>query len=118
MPNDARESDRLGISWTAESLSYEVTDEINADSQHELMIYTLRDRLGLAPPCDPKAKVGRVLDVGTGTGIWAADFGELHPEADVSHPRGNYITVARLFSNSVSASQVLGMDLSAPAAEL
>ncbi|KAF4812960.1 putative methyltransferase tdiE [Colletotrichum siamense] len=75
MPNDARESDRL-------------------DSQHELMIYTLRDRLGLAPPCDPKAKVGRVLDVGTGTGIWAADFGELHPEADV-----------------------LGMDLSAPAAE-
>ncbi|KAJ0365348.1 hypothetical protein COL154_004511 [Colletotrichum chrysophilum] len=81
------------------------------------MIYTLRDRLGLAPPCDPKAKVGRVLDVGTGTGIWAADFGELHPEADVSHPRGNYITVARLFSNSVSASQVLGMDLSAPAAE-
>ncbi|KAF4911490.1 putative methyltransferase tdiE [Colletotrichum fructicola] len=50
---------------------------------HEIWIYTLDDRLGLAPPCDPNAKVGRVLDVGTGTGIWALDFGEEHPEAEV-----------------------------------
>ncbi|KAF4840238.1 Secondary metabolism regulator LAE1 [Colletotrichum siamense] len=76
MPNDDRESDRL-------------------DAQHRIMVITLGGWLGLAPPCDPKAKVGRVLDVGTGTGIWAADFGAVHPEADV-----------------------LGMDLSAPQIEI
>lgn len=51
--------------------------------QHEIFTYTIGDRLGQAPPCDEDAKVGRVLDVGTGTGIWAIDFGELHPEAEV-----------------------------------
>ncbi|KAL3292498.1 methyltransferase domain-containing protein [Colletotrichum asianum] len=63
-PNDEREAERL-------------------DLLHEIWIYTLGDRLGLAPPCDPNAKVGRVLDVGTGTGIWALDFGEEHPEAEI-----------------------------------
>ncbi|KAK1991173.1 S-adenosyl-L-methionine-dependent methyltransferase [Colletotrichum falcatum] len=28
------------------------------------------------------AAVGRVLDVGTGTGIWALDFGDKHPESE------------------------------------
>ncbi|KAL0781298.1 hypothetical protein CaCOL14_002633 [Colletotrichum acutatum] len=64
LPNDEIESDRL-------------------DMQHEIFTYTIGDRLGRAPPCDEDAKVGRVLDVGTGTGIWAIDFGELHPEAEV-----------------------------------
>ncbi|EQB54375.1 hypothetical protein CGLO_05788 [Colletotrichum gloeosporioides Cg-14] len=36
-----------------------------------------------APPNDKGAQVGRVLDVGTGTGIWACEFGDEHPEADV-----------------------------------
>ncbi|KAK1545492.1 hypothetical protein CPAR01_02994 [Colletotrichum paranaense] len=71
-PNDARESDRL-------------------DQQHEIFIYTLNGKLGLAPPCKPDSKVGRVLDVGTGTGVWTVDFGDLHPE-----------------------SEILGIDLSAP----
>ncbi|KXH42573.1 hypothetical protein CNYM01_09491 [Colletotrichum nymphaeae SA-01] len=74
-PNDARESDRL-------------------DQQHEIFIYTLDGKLGLAPPCKPDSKVGRVLDVGTGTGVWAVDFGDLHPEAEI-----------------------LGIDLSAPQQE-
>ncbi|KAK0381582.1 hypothetical protein CLIM01_01058 [Colletotrichum limetticola] len=74
-PNDARESDRL-------------------DQQHEIFIYTLDGKLGLAPPCKPDSKVGRVLDVGTGTGVWAVDFGDLHPE-----------------------SEILGIDLSAPQQE-
>ncbi|GKT41994.1 secondary metabolism regulator LAE1 [Colletotrichum spaethianum] len=51
--------------------------------QHEIITYTLDGELGLAPPCHKTAKVGRVLDVGTGTGIWAIDFGDLHPEAEV-----------------------------------
>ncbi|KAK2055104.1 methyltransferase domain-containing protein [Colletotrichum caudatum] len=64
MPNDERENDRL-------------------DLQHNLMLLTIDDRLGMAPPNDKDSKVGRVLDVGTGTGIWAVDFGDEHPEAEV-----------------------------------
>lgn len=41
------------------------------------------NRLGAAPPNDPEYKVGRVLDVGTGSGIWAIDFGDDHPESEV-----------------------------------
>ncbi|OHE92973.1 hypothetical protein CORC01_11696 [Colletotrichum orchidophilum] len=50
---------------------------------HHLCLLMLRDRLGIAPPCDEDAKVGRVLDVGTGTGIWAVHFGDDHPEAAI-----------------------------------
>ncbi|KAK2055732.1 S-adenosyl-L-methionine-dependent methyltransferase [Colletotrichum caudatum] len=63
-PNDDRECDRQ-------------------DMQHEICMVTLDNRLGLAPPCDVNAKVGRVLDVGTGTGLWAMDYADLHPETEV-----------------------------------
>jgi methylase of polypeptide subunit release factors len=48
------------------------------------MLLTLDNKLGLAPPNHPDSKVKRVLDVGTGTGIWAIDFGDEHPDATVS----------------------------------
>ncbi|KAK1979115.1 S-adenosyl-L-methionine-dependent methyltransferase [Colletotrichum cereale] len=63
-PNDERESERQ-------------------DMQHEICMVTFGDKLGLAPPCDDDAKVGRVLDVGTGTGLWAMDYADLHPESEV-----------------------------------
>ncbi|KAI8158318.1 Secondary metabolism regulator LAE1 [Colletotrichum sp. SAR 10_70] len=64
MPNDERENNRL-------------------DLQHNLFIRTFDDRLGTAPPNDTGTKVGRVLDIGTGSGIWAIDFGDEHPESEV-----------------------------------
>lgn len=53
------------------------------DLQHHIFDLSFDGKLGLAPPNDPDAKVGRVLDLGTGTGIWAMDYGDDHPGAEV-----------------------------------
>jgi hypothetical protein len=41
--------------------------------QHELFKLALGGRLNLAPLVNPRS----ALDIGTGTGIWAVDFGKL-----------------------------------------
>ncbi|KAF5546673.1 methyltransferase [Fusarium mexicanum] len=64
LPNDEKENERL-------------------DLQHNLFLLTFGDKLGLAPPCYPDTKVNHVLDLGTGTGIWAMDFADEHPEAEL-----------------------------------
>ncbi|KAI8317003.1 Secondary metabolism regulator LAE1 [Colletotrichum sp. SAR11_240] len=63
-PNDAEENERL-------------------DMQNEICFLTFHNKLGFAPPCDPNAKVGRVLDMGTGTGLWAIEYADEHPDAEV-----------------------------------
>ncbi|KAK0626213.1 S-adenosyl-L-methionine-dependent methyltransferase [Immersiella caudata] len=60
LPNDAKENERLDI-------------------LHVLFFITFGDKLGLSPPNQPDAKVMRVLDVGTGTGVWALDYADAHP---------------------------------------
>lgn len=60
LPNDEQEQDRLDLS-------------------HHIYRLLLDGELNLAPIKDPK----RVLDLGTGTGIWAIDFADEHPESEV-----------------------------------
>ncbi|OIW24750.1 S-adenosyl-L-methionine-dependent methyltransferase [Coniochaeta ligniaria NRRL 30616] len=60
LPNDEQEQTRL-------------------DLQHHIAKRLLNGKLGLAPVDKP----GRVLDVGTGTGIWAIEFAEQNPQSDV-----------------------------------
>ena len=51
--------------------------------QYNLFLLTFDNKLGLSHLNLPDSKVKRVLDLGTGTGIWAIDFGDDHPEAEV-----------------------------------
>jgi len=62
MPNDEAEQDRY-------------------DLAHHLWGLTLSGKLLICPAANEK--LHRVLDVGTGTGIWSIDFAEEHPEAEV-----------------------------------
>lgn len=62
-PNDDSENDRL-------------------DMQHHLFNLTFNGKLFLTPIPESK-KLGRVLDLGTGTGIWAIDFADTHQESEV-----------------------------------
>ncbi|KAL2119971.1 hypothetical protein VTJ04DRAFT_6932 [Mycothermus thermophilus] len=60
LPNDAKEQSRL-------------------DYQHKISKILLGGKLSLAPVENPK----RVLDLGTGTGIWAVEYAEQHPNSNV-----------------------------------
>ncbi|KAF2806714.1 S-adenosyl-L-methionine-dependent methyltransferase [Mytilinidion resinicola] len=50
------------------------------DMAHHMYLLTLNNALHLAPLRDPK----RILDVGTGTGIWAIDVAEQYPTAAIT----------------------------------
>ncbi|KAF4467084.1 methyltransferase [Fusarium albosuccineum] len=59
------------------------SDEQQNESQevnHHAMLLVLEDKLFLAPL---KSDIRKVLDVGTGTGIWAIDFADEFPSATV-----------------------------------
>ncbi|KAF9891047.1 hypothetical protein FE257_004982 [Aspergillus nanangensis] len=60
LPNDEQEQDRMDLS-------------------HHIYRMLLKGELCRAPV----KNAGRVLDIGTGTGIWAIDFADEHPEAEV-----------------------------------
>ncbi|EEH07412.1 conserved hypothetical protein [Histoplasma capsulatum G186AR] len=68
-PNDERENDRL-------------------DMHHALIRVVMKDRLFFSPIGDSP---GRVIDLCTGTGIWAIEFADLFPSAE--------FLVSRLHSN-------------------
>lgn len=61
LPDDEREQERL-------------------DMQHAMFLRSFGNRLYLAPIKNP---IKQALDLGTGTGIWAIDFADEHPESNI-----------------------------------
>ncbi|MCJ1454022.1 hypothetical protein MMC28_004372 [Mycoblastus sanguinarius] len=61
LPNDEKEQDRM-------------------DMQHHIYLMILGGEIYRAPI---SSKCDRVLDIGTGTGIWAIDFADEHPDSQV-----------------------------------
>ncbi|KAH7406499.1 S-adenosyl-L-methionine-dependent methyltransferase [Phaeosphaeria sp. MPI-PUGE-AT-0046c] len=62
---------------------YAPNDEANQSYEtvvHHLWLLTLHDKLFLAPISNPK----RILDVGTGTGLWAVDIADHFPAAEIT----------------------------------
>ena len=49
-----------------------IANENPTDLQHAVFVMLLKGKLGLAPLENPQS----VLDIGTGTGIWAIEFGK------------------------------------------
>ncbi|KAI9051879.1 hypothetical protein LZ554_004135 [Drepanopeziza brunnea f. sp. 'monogermtubi'] len=77
-PNDELEKDRLGISFVNSWGSFIALTKL--DLQHHLFKLMMDQRLFLAPiKKDPQ----HVLDIGTGTGLWAIEFADDHPSAKV-----------------------------------
>lgn len=54
------------------------TEQDRLDLHHEIFLQLVED-LHKAPIKDPK----RILDIGTGTGIWAVDMADRYPAAEV-----------------------------------
>ncbi|PKS08118.1 hypothetical protein jhhlp_005393 [Lomentospora prolificans] len=53
----------------------------NVEAQHYMWLLTLEGALCLCPYAENGAK--RVLDLGTGTGCWAIEYADAHPDSEV-----------------------------------
>ncbi|KAK2039318.1 S-adenosyl-L-methionine-dependent methyltransferase [Colletotrichum somersetense] len=62
-------------------LPNDTTEQFRLDIQHLLWLATWDGRLCM---CPKKDGASRVLDVGTGTGVWAMAYADEHPEAVVT----------------------------------
>ena len=69
-----------------------------------MWLLTLQGELGLCPKVDD-AK--RVLDVGTGSGIWAIDYADTHPESEVGSTTLGSVNVTNLITRSLASTSAL-----------
>lgn len=72
-PNDDSESERLGKLRSPTIRPVSFTDGQTVEGQHYMWLLTLEGALALCPHAEEGAK--RVLDLGTGTGCWAIEYG-------------------------------------------
>ncbi|KDN60643.1 putative TAM domain methyltransferase [Colletotrichum sublineola] len=84
-PNDTIEQERLG-EWSdgGKPACRPGTDRLGNMTtalQHQIWDVTLNHKLCMCPKNYGRAK--NVLDAGTGTGLWAIDYADAHPEAKV-----------------------------------
>ncbi|KAJ5461204.1 uncharacterized protein N7458_002756 [Penicillium daleae] len=85
MPNDEQELDRLDLVWLSTSEKFDQNSNFyivpphvkKTDSSSWLML--LKGEPFKAPVKNPQ----KILDLGTGTGIWAMDCAEKYPEAHI-----------------------------------
>jgi len=73
VPNDNQENERLSIIPTIYRERGHLIANFASDLQHQMFDLTFKGKLQLAPI--DGLSVHQALDVGTGTGIWAIDFG-------------------------------------------
>ncbi|KAF2654986.1 S-adenosyl-L-methionine-dependent methyltransferase [Lophiostoma macrostomum CBS 122681] len=62
---------------------------------HHLWLLTLKDKLFLAPIDNPQT----ILDVGTGTGLWAMDMADFFPDAEIIGSDLSLIQTTTSYSN-------------------
>ena len=79
-PNDAQSQSYEAI--VSVPLPPLVNPTLTQSYRHHLWLLTLHDKLFLAPLTSPS----RILDVGSGTGLWAVDIADHFPSAEVTAP--------------------------------
>ncbi|RDW61657.1 S-adenosyl-L-methionine-dependent methyltransferase-16 [Coleophoma crateriformis] len=81
-----KEEMQLTPFWFKTSITWEQIEQDRLDLQHQMFYITFGEKLFLSP-AGQNQQLHRVLDAGTGTGIWAIDFGKSstdeHPETEV-----------------------------------
>lgn len=80
------------------------------DLQHHLMLLILDGKLHVAPIENIKGGLHNVLDIATGTGIWAIDFGT-EAVFSISCLLGSCILI-NVTANAHPSASVIGTDLS------
>ena len=92
MPNDDGEKDRIDSQYTWTKKARITETNVHSSSLPTPLRLVLNDKLFLAPLENPTT----ILDVGTGTGIWAMDCADDYPDAhvvgiDLSPIQPNYV---------------------------